>query len=394
MWLHKGNSMKIQVKLYSAFLFTLITLTLVGSATDFQAQEQATLLHNRIASMPPNKATLDKMVALLKAGKRTEAAAVATNSAAFYSVTLRDMFSAWSNTLGNVNVDLNDMVATMIGLVRDDIPFNEVLSGDYLYTGADSDGAYDPADNSLYVELQKKDLQQALVKQKQSEVFAPINHLPAEAQAGVLSTRAFGKAYFTAGTNRRATAFTLKYFLCHDMEALNDTDISDKKVRRDVSRAPGGDGKLYEHRCQGCHSGMDALSGWNVYYDFIPNQKTIYQKVVQPKITKNKDVASEGHLPVDDSFVNLWSKGQNASLGWGAKVNGKGTKDYGEMLTASDAFASCMATHTYQQVCFVTPETDKEKTLRDELAEDFKSNGYNMKKLFAATAVACLLEED
>lgn len=403
MWLHKDNSMKIQVKLYSAFLFTLITLTLAGSATasqqlagsvaDSQVQEQAMLLHNRIAGMPPNKATLDKMVALLKAGKKQEAAAIATNSAAFYSVTLRDMFSAWSNTLGKVDVDLNDMVATMIGMVRDDVPFNEVLSGDYLYTGDDRLGKYNPADNSLYVELQKQNLQQALVKRKQSEVFEKLKYLPDEAQAGVISTRAFGRAYFTAGTNRRATAFTLKHFLCHDMEALHDPTITDDKVRRDVSRAPGGDANLFNNRCKGCHSGMDALSGWSVYYDFL-NQKTVYEQVVSKKITKNNYIFPNGHQPVDDSFVNLWTSGQNSSLGWGSTTNGNGAKDYGKMLTASDAFASCMATHTYKQVCLFIPETKKEKTLRDELAEDFKSNDYSMRKLFAATAAACLLGED
>ena len=124
------------------------------------------------------------MVALLEKNKNKEAAEIATNSAAFYNVTLRDMFSAWSNKLGNINVDLNDMVATMIGMVRDDVPFNEVLSGDYLYTGDDSSGAYNADNNTLYVNLQKKDLQQALVKKKQSEVFEQIKHLPPKAQAG------------------------------------------------------------------------------------------------------------------------------------------------------------------------------------------------------------------
>ena len=372
------------------------------------------LLHNRIAGVPPDTATLDKMVALLKAGKKQAAAALATESSAFYNVKLRNMFSAWSNTGSIMDVDLNDMIATMIGMVRDDVPFNEVLSGDYLYTGSDSDGSYQANNNTLYFDLQSQDLQSALVKQKQSEVFDKIKHLPSEAQAGIISTRAFGEAYFSAGTNRRATAFTLKYFLCHDMEALHDTAIPDGKVRPDVSREPGGDANLFKNRCQGCHSGMDALSGWSVYYDFIPNQNPrnppasdedmiLYQTRVQEKITRNfyeykyddKDKVvskklKEGHVPVDDAFENRWTTGQNASLGWSSNINGNGAKDYGKMLTASDAFATCMATHIYQQVCLFTPEHEKEKTLRDELAKNFKDNSYSMKKLFAATAAACL----
>lgn len=56
-----------------------------------------------------------------------------------------------------------------------------------------------------------------------------------EAIAGILSTRGFASAYFSAGTNRRATAFVLKYFLCPDMEKLHDVTIQDNFVRQDVS---------------------------------------------------------------------------------------------------------------------------------------------------------------
>ncbi len=404
-----------------ALILALLVLpsghVLAGSAAAPEHKDMAVLLHNRIAGVPPDEATLDKMLELLKADKKKEAAALATDNSAFYNVKLRNMFSAWSNTGGSIDIDLNDMVATMIGMVRDDVSFNEVLSGDYLYVGSDSDGAYQADDNTLYLKLQSRDLQSDLVKKKQSEIFEQIKHLPVEAQAGVISTRAFGEAYFHAGTNRRATAFTLKHFLCHDMDALHDPNISDKKVRPDVSRAPGGDANLFINRCKGCHSGMDALSGWSVYYDFVKStdendsrqkEKILYQTDIPNKITKNfyvykynekkkileKIELKDGHVPVDNSFMNPWTEGQNAALGWGAKTSGNGAKDYGQILTASDAFATCMATHVYEQVCLFTPETGKEKTLRDNLASEFKSNNYSMKKLFAATAAACLPGED
>lgn len=367
---------------------------LAGANVAPEHQDMAVLLHNRIAGVPPDQATLAEMIELLKGAKKKEAAALATESSAFYNLKLRNMFSAWSNTAGRIDVDLNDMVATMIGLVRDDVPFNEVLSGDYLYTGDDSLGNYHAANNELYLSLQKKDLRQTLVRRKQSEVFAEIKgHLPPKAQAGVLSLRAFGDAYYSAGTNRRATAFTLKYFLCHDMDALHDPTISDEKVRPDVSRAPGGDANLFNNRCKGCHSGMDALSGWNVYYDFQHN-KIVYQQSVQTKIKRNFYVYPQGHQPVDDSFVNLWTTGQNTTLGWGSNTRGHGAQDYGKLLTESEAFSACMATHVYEQVCLLTPETSKEKALRDQLAGEFSSNSYSMKKLFAATAAACLPGED
>ena len=54
-------------------------------------------------------------------------------------------------------------------------------------------------------------------------------------------------------------------------------------------------------------------------------------------------------------FENRWKTGKNASLGWSSNVNGNGAQDYGKMLTASNAFATCMATHAYEQVCLVYP---------------------------------------
>ena len=388
------NAMQIHIKSLNMLISVVLIMLYANTglaATALADKDIAVLLHNRIAGVPPDQTTLVEMISLLKAGKKQEAAALATESAAFYNIKLRNMFSAWSNTGARIDIDLNDMVATMIGMVRDNVPFNEVLSGDYLYT--DNDSTYQADNNSLYFNLQSKDLQSQLVKKKQSDVFAEIKHLPNKAQAGIMSTRAFGEAYFSAGTNRRATAFTLKYFLCHDLNTLHDATISDEKVRSDVSRAPGGDANLFNNRCKGCHSGMDALSGWSAYYDF-QQDKTVYQQQVQDKINKNFYVYPSGHQPVDDSFVNLWTTGKNASLGWGTNTDGNGAKDYGNLLAASEAFATCMATHVYQQVCLFTPETDKETALRDDLAQKFRSNDYSMKTLFAATAAACLPGDD
>lgn len=365
------------------------------------------MIYNRIAGVPPAKEVVDEMVGLLEAGKKKEAALLATESAGFYNVKLLNVFGAWANVSGNSGIDLNDMIATMIGMVRDDLPFNEVLSSDYLYTAKKENNAYIngvPAyqlnNNNHYSNegvsrytssnLQYSDLRETLERNSQTELTA----FPQQAIAGVLSSRGFASAYYSAGTNRRATAFVLKYFLCHDIESLHDITVPDTKVRRDVDRAPGGDAGLFRSRCVGCHAGMDAMSGWSVYYDFNDQQMVYSTDKVQEKITRNFDVFTGGHEPTDDAFENLWVDGQNSVLGWGKKTSGRGAAEWGAMITASDAFAACMATHVYKHVCMGTLETQKEKTLRDGLASDFKSEGYNMKKLFASTAVACLPEEE
>ncbi|WP_457825699.1 hypothetical protein, partial [Staphylococcus aureus] len=51
--------------------------------------------------------------------------------------------------------------------------------------------------------------------------------------AGVLTSRAAGLAYFSAGTNRREARFAFKNFLCMDIPQLSDTSRPDFHVRRD-----------------------------------------------------------------------------------------------------------------------------------------------------------------
>ena len=386
-----------------------------------------------------------------KEKKKQEAALLATDNPAFYSVKLFNLFSSWTNVAGSNRQELNDMTATLIGIVLYQQPFTEALTGSYLYTGKDVKPSYRPTDNKHYEELQKK-LQKLnlkdLMKRKEVKEFEKIEdkverikkkleavrkeiekelteteqntlHTPPldnKAIAGILSSRAFAQAYYSAGTNRRATAFVLKYFLCHDMESLHDIkDVDDSKVRKDVSRSPGGDPQLFRKRCVGCHAGMDAMSGWNLYYDF-ENNGMVYNKnkpeflttcdrscrdrlIAKGDLTRgnvnkvnfNDAMAGDVADVADDSFTNIWTTGQNAVLGWeDGTTSGNGANEWGQMITQSEAFATCMATHVYENVCMVTPTSVKEKNLRDTLAENFRKENHNMKKLFAMTAVGCL----
>jgi hypothetical protein len=154
------------------------------------------------------------------------------------------------------------------------------------YSKSELDQAY--FDNALYIPSLDKVIVTNRVKESNShyqsletlgidlsdrEVFQKTTQLEKlhrndEAIAGLLSTRAFGKAYYSAGTNRAALAFSMKYFFCKDMEELNDTTIPDFRNRRDVDRSPGGNSSIYKNRCVGCHAGMDALAGAFSYYDW------------------------------------------------------------------------------------------------------------------------------
>ena len=413
-------SFSVELMRFIVFLKTLI-MTTTAVANDYSNRDLAVLIHNRIAGVPPTEEVLKAMVNKLEENnkdseeRKKNAAEIATNNPAFYSVKLFNLFSSWTNVAGSSRSELNDMTATLIGIVRDNKPFTEALTGNYLYTGKGIKTSYSPTNNQHYKELQKHDLKDKLTQttQKTLHTQRPFDD---KAIAGILSSRAFAQSYYSAGTNRRATAFVLKYFLCHDMESLHDIkDVDDSKVRKDVSRSPGGDPQLFRKRCVGCHAGMDAMSGWNLHHDFKDGQ-LVYRKNNPPDFRTTCDASCRDSLGTefsrkkvnkinfndamdgdvadvsDDSFTNIWTTGQNASLGWDndTHTSGNGAKEWGQMIANSKAFASCMATHVYQHVCMVTPTSLKEKNLRDTLATNFKNENYNMKKLFAITAAGCL----
>jgi hypothetical protein len=161
-------------------------------------REEAFYIYNRLNGTPPDRTTLDRMSELIAADKRLEAAAIATDQPNFYNLILKSFVSPWTNEDENVNVPLNDFSATIIGIVRDDIPFDQVLYGDVLYTGADAlvnrptapIAAYSLANNNHYQAMttEQLDLKANLVRKVQSTTTG------IEATAGVMTTRAFAEA--------------------------------------------------------------------------------------------------------------------------------------------------------------------------------------------------------
>ncbi len=418
---------------------------MLSQITKIQVVSYAILLCsyiNRVVGVPAQGEILQEMIDLLREGKAQEAALLATEHPFFYDFKLRALFTPWSNREGSVSNPLNDMVATMTGMVRDDVPFNTVLSEDIVYVHRPEDlkncehiygtpreylpkvGCKVLPDGTASVNTDagasrvglhnlKNNLQRYQQSQldKQAIVEPSTNNearLEASAISGVLSTRAFAAAFYSDGTNRRATSFVLKNFLCHEMEQLHDIETPKHWVRQDVNRSPGGDPELFNQRCVGCHAGMDALSGWSVYYDGFSwtagkVQNKIYKNNLLTEKDKNGNTVSapnkdEGRnyslsKNQNDSFTNLWTEGKNASLGWRGETSGKGAKEFGEMITRSKVFSSCMARHVYKAICYLDPEEGLAKTKHEQLADQFEKNNYNMRKLFAATAVSCLTKE-
>lgn len=369
----------------------LISMQVFAAATP---KEQAWKLHNRIAGVPPAPATLAIMTKSIQDGVPEAAVEEAMKNKNFYNIVLKNWIKPWSNREQTSRDELNDFTATVIGIIKDDIPFNKVLSEDIIYTVNGSTTAYSTTDNNHYknAEAQNADLSTLLMSQSQSALTG----LPPEAVSGVLTTRAAGAAFYSAGTNRRVNRFTFMNFLCHDYEALHDINLPQDRVRRDVERNPGGDSRTFLNKCVGCHAGQDGLGGAYAFYDFVGGKLVYTPGIVVTKMNHNV-YYKDGFVTTDDSWVNYWSTGQNQEklhfAGTGP-IRGKGVKELGSMLTASKGFSQCMAKKVFQLVCLKDPINTDDVAMMKSFADKFEQSNYDMKDLIINTSVGCIINED
>lgn len=358
-------------------------------------REKAHILHNRLTGVPASAAVLTQMEDLIKAGNYEAAAEIAIQNKNFYNVTLKNWVKSWSNRDQNPRVEFNDFVATVVGMIRDSsnagMPFDQVLYGDILYKINGAGTAYAANSNAHYINAENAgmNLMTDLVRETQSAN----NGLPSAATAGVMTTRTAGENFYQAGTNRRMNRYMFINFLCKDYEELHDITIPDVHVSRDVERNPGGDSRTYLTKCVGCHAGQDALRGAHAYYDFDNGAVTYTANQVRGKINRVNSFA-DGKVVANDSWVNTWAQGKNASLGWRTVTQGNGAKSLGRMLARSRAFSVCMAKKVFKQVCIKDAKSVADKATVERLATSFEAGQeYNMKKLFVKTSAGCVANE-
>ena len=370
----------------------LLTFGLVQVASA-GVREQAHRMHERLTGVPPSADALQQMQDLLAAGNGRGAALIAMDNVNFYNVTLKNFAAPWKNRDRSVFVPLNDYIATVIGMIRDDVAFNTLLSADLTYVANPGVVSADPSpgNNLHYEQLEANSIN--LRDELTGVLQSSISGIPSTATAGVMTSRAASEAFFIAGTNRAMFRFTLLNHMCNDMEQLHDTKLPPDRIRQDVSRSPGGDSRLFLNNCIGCHSGMDPLAGAFAYYDFDPDSGALEYTpgTVQPKYFNNDLNFPQGYRTTDDSWENRWREGQNAYLGFAAgSGSGNGAKSLGLELANSEAFASCQVKKVFRTVCIRDPEDFDDRQLVAQITADFRTVfGYRMKDVFAATADYC-----
>ena len=370
-------------------------------------RQQAKRMHDRLAGVSPTNAVIDQMEALLP-GNAEAAAQIAMNNPSFYNVTLKNFAAPWTNEAQDVFVPLNDYTATVIGMIRDDVDFREILSGNVIYIGVGGGlPAYSNSNNDHYTALENSGLSlfTALSSRPQSQVTG----LPDVATAGVMTTRAAAEAFFSGGTNRLMFRATLMHHLCTDLEPIKDVTRTPSRVRRDVSRSPGGDSRIFLNACVGCHAGMDGMAGAFAKYEFNADTGTLQYQAVNDKfdvdgiaVKHNINATSfpHGYVTTDDSWVNYWRNGQNNLLGWRNTVNsvidenghatGNGAKSLGIEIANTRAFSTCQVKKVFQSVCFRNSnDYAADRTRVNTIADEFESDGYKMKNVFAKVAAYC-----
>ncbi len=404
----------IKVALKTAACVGALALLSAGANAQAINADQATRIYNRIAGIPPTAAELSAMLA---ASSPVEAALIATNDHKFYNDTIRNMAAPWTNRDQSVFVPLNDYTATVIGMVRDNVPFNTVLSADILYVGdgTSNEGAYSPDNNTMYMNLDaaNADLSVKLKQTTQSSLIG----IPAAATAGVMTTRGAASAFFVNGTNRAMFRFTMINHLCNDLPTVMDTTRPPDRIRQDVTRSPGGVSTLFLTNCIGCHSGMDPMAQAFAYYNFAyptseigatawPVGQIVYTAgQTQPKYHINSTNFPQGFNTPDDSWNNRWRTGPNQNLGWSTSLPGagQGAKSLGTELEGSAAFASCQVTRVFKTVCYRAPAisslrapnpsnspTGGDAPQIQSMISSFQSNNYSLRQVFAEAAAYCM----
>jgi hypothetical protein len=371
-----------------ALLLSSVSVALAGP------REQAARIHDRLAGVPADEATLTSMAATLP-GNPDAAATIAMNNPNFYAVTLKNFVAPWTNRDQSAFVPLNDYTVLVMGMVRDNVPFNTILSADLLYVAPGVSPAASVSSNAHFDALEQRMReptfdQSELQPAQQSATYGT----PTGATAGAMTTRAAAEAFFIAGTNRAMFRFTLMNHMCMDMEQVHDTSIAPDRIRQDVSRSPGGDSRVFMNNCIGCHAGMDPLAQAFAYYTFDDvTQRLMYTPgTVQPKYFNNDTTFEDGFITPDDSWHNHWRQGQNALLGWSQALPGQGSgaKSLGEELAGTQVFAQCQVQKVFKAVCLRDAVDQSDRDQIAAMTNTFRNNNYNLKQVFAESAGYCM----
>lgn len=387
-----------------------------------QWRQKALLIYQRIVGVrvPIGHFDLVFMEERLKANDLEGAVKRVIENPNFYRITVKDFALKMSNQGESLRIPLNDMTATIIGIVRDEINAKEMLTGNFYYRGQER--LQNVPDNVMrdilmsnnhYEALETQDnqgrfddqggLAGVLVKVEGQVVKKGNEMVPNPSASGVITSRAYMEATASMGTNRAVIADTLKKFTCRSIEEASDTSAPDTFIGQDVERNPGGDPIAFLNKCRGCHSILDAFKPATAYIDFedgyLKHGRVLLASNVEDsdnvnlidaspngvplKLTRNADKFPNGYKISNRNWKNRATGPGNASFfQWRSSDIGSGLNAYARLLADSGAFSRCMVHRVYRSVCKRKPSKFEEAWVQ-QISSRFESQNYNLKWLFS-----------
>ena len=121
---------------------------------------------------------------------------------------------------------------------------------------------------------------------------------------------------------------------------------------------------------------IDAVTGTRVVSKYFNNNLTF----------------EHGFITTNNDWGNYWRAGPNMLLGWDSGLPGSGTgaKSMGQELANSDAFAQCQVEKVFANVCLRPPQDSVDRGQVDAMVTSFRASGFNLKQVFAESAVYCM----
>jgi hypothetical protein len=395
----------------------LFLASAAANAQDKSPRGDAQWMLERLTGVkwPADTPAIDDMANRIQSGDRYGAAEIAASQKQFLNVTVKQMALKISTREETVSADFNDFTAAFIGVTRDQTDARELLTGNFYYRGQTATNNDLAADilgsNNHYLRLAELADVGSALQRVQGQMLLQNTGVPVSNPdpAGVLTSRAWIAAHGIAGTNRRLIEYTFREFMCAKIENFADTNASDARIGRDISRSPGGDPNKFQTSCKGCHTQMDGFRGAFAKWDFINNAPAylgVSQGPFAPPTAQNGLVVSKmnrdrnpnifiefpsGYVSTNDSWVNNSNRAVNAlRFGWKGSfvAGGNGVNAFGNLIANSARFPTCMAKRVWESVCkYTLPEAEAE-TLYVQLGMEFASDthGYKLRDLFKLVA--------
>jgi hypothetical protein len=324
-----------------------------------------------------------RLLKLVNAHRYDEVAEMITNDRKFLQIRVRNFAAPFSGQSYSTTEPFNDLQALIIGIVRDGLDARLLLTGNFRYEGRSGLGlpASSLANNDHYLAFDNAMLSYDQDLERVDTVFPEIN-----TPAGALTTRAWAKMSYDAGTNRRSVRNAVEGFLCVPIDSWKMRGVPDIFIRRDVERAPAGNPATFQNTCRSCHAIMDGMGGAFAKVDFVDSKLVTSKTSIFEKMNRNSHVYPEGFVTVDDSWTNLLFLNTSFDFGWRSEIKGQGIQEFGNMLAQSLGYSRCLVRKVFSEVCG-SSVTDHGSPFFPKLVEQFEASNRNLKKLFAQIAV-------